>query len=874
MLTVRHLLISLAALAWAIDAGGMPADYASVRTERTVRLDERWPVGQPVRLCALLVEFQEDDVEGTTGTGRMGTGFDSSLVIDPLPHDRQYFADHLSFLRDYYETVSRRNLLFDTTAMTVFPRNEGEFYRLDHPMWHYNYNSDDETLNRKLVELFVESCAKADPDVDFSQFDAVLVFHAGVGKDFNIGYDATPFDIPSAYISQRDLQDYSGVVPIPDDVTRGVILPEGENQLEALDFGVELSLNGILVKLFGNWMGLPDLFDTETGASGIGRWGMMDQGSGNMSALVPGMPDAWSRIFMGWETPLIRVPSGRGDTVRLARFGYESAPQIVKIPITLREYYLLENRDADADSIGYVTLWDRAGKIMRVLADQTIQIEQGFGVPVKASHYDFGIPGSGILIWHVDEDVIEAGLETNTVNINFDHRGVDLVEADGAQDIGYEYGFASAGSGAELGIQEDAWYLNNSQHREANGGATSELFTDHTFPPARLYDGAYTRLRLSNFSPVDSVMSFVCRMEDAAVGYPACIPNALEWTIADLDGDSLRELYVCRYDSLLQISNDGAIRALAALPEGLLPAFPSSVDMDGDGDDELLFEGYDLGILNHDSATISLNTTYAHSSENRVFAARSESGTGRILCIGNDAVQYIWQIFDEDLNLLDRQNLPFLARERISISNLESFPAHRFVISGEALAICYSISDSSLDQVWSISDLRLSGNAMVVVQPDTTAIYLEGYGYVEAATGQALCLAPDCDPPAVDWDGNGVVDGGGWWGRNAIPREDAPQMAATMTWIADLDANGQPDILGLDAPFTPAGETMPRFTRIHAMLHSGGVLADFPVAVFGTEGDIPPFEWSNDGDLYLMYLMQIGDSTYFTPLRLFDAWRT
>ncbi|MBU1983409.1 hypothetical protein KJ815_03255, partial [bacterium] len=534
-MTIRGtLLAGLLAVTFALPALAASVGAVALQSGRTCSLSERWPVGDPIRVCAILVEFQEDSIEGTTGTGRIGTGFDSSLVIDPLPHDREYFRDHLRFLRHYYETVSRGGVVFDTTMMDVFPLIEGSAYRLDYPMWHYNYNSDAELLNRRLVELFIESCAKAseDPELDFTRYNAILVFHAGVGKDFNLGYDPTPFDIPSAYISARDVQSYSGSIQIPGGVERGLILPEGENQREALDYDVELSLNGIMVKLFGNWLGLPDLFDTRTGHSGVGRWGMMDQGSGNMSALVPSLPTAWSRVYMEWQAAAVHLPSGRGDTLHVARFGRGGdVAQIVKIPVTAREYYVIENRDADADSVKCVTLWDRDSlHVMHVYyeertqaregfllsRDRRIEYQPGFGVAVGASHYDFGIPGSGLLIWHIDEDVIVRGLDDNTVNADPDHRGVDLVEADGAQDIGREYGFASAGSGTELGIQEDAWYLNNSQHRAANRGANYELFADYSFPAARIYDGSYTRLRLSNFSAVDSVMSFVCRMEGVA----------------------------------------------------------------------------------------------------------------------------------------------------------------------------------------------------------------------------------------------------------------------------------------------------------------------------------------------------------------------
>jgi len=67
-----------------------------------------------------------------------------------------------------------------------------------------------------------------------------------------------------------------------------------------------------------------------------------------------------------------------------------------------------------------------------------------------------------VLIWHIDESVIDANLADGTVNSDPEHRGVDLEEADGSQDIGRSYGFISAGSGSEDGTVLDFWYDGNS----------------------------------------------------------------------------------------------------------------------------------------------------------------------------------------------------------------------------------------------------------------------------------------------------------------------------------------------------------------------------------------------------------------------------
>ena len=48
------------------------------------------------------------------------------------------------------------------------------------------------------------------------------------------------------------------------------------------------------------------------------------------------------------------------------------------------------------------------------------------------------MPGEGLLIWHIDEEVMSSKWDSNTVNNDEEHKGMDLEEADGAQDIGFQ----------------------------------------------------------------------------------------------------------------------------------------------------------------------------------------------------------------------------------------------------------------------------------------------------------------------------------------------------------------------------------------------------------------------------------------------------
>ncbi|MEJ2536026.1 MAG: hypothetical protein P8048_03045 [Calditrichia bacterium] len=128
-----------------------------------------------------------------------------------------------------------------------------------------------------------------------------MVIHAGVGKAVDIGFDETPQDIPSLFLTSAFLFNTLGVSGITVDngavtVNDGMILPETESQV-----GIELGLNGIFTSNFGSQLGWLDLFSPETRRTGIGRFGLMDAGLFNGDGLLPALPCAWTRLRSGWE---------------------------------------------------------------------------------------------------------------------------------------------------------------------------------------------------------------------------------------------------------------------------------------------------------------------------------------------------------------------------------------------------------------------------------------------------------------------------------------------------------------------------------------------------------------------------------------------
>ena len=501
---------------------------------------------QTMKVLAVRAQFQPDDAETTTGDGTFDLSTSSDpFQVDPPPHNRSYFQDHLIFLKNYYLKVTRGAL---TVEGAVFPQGQNDVYQLDAEMTVYNPNTSAPAINQGLAQLFHDAIQKADEDpaINFSEFDAFIVFHAGVGRDIDFGLDDTPQDIPSIFVTQQFLQENLGIDGISVDngatlVTQGIILPETESQE-----GLQLGLNGMVVSNFGSQLGLPDLFSPETRRTGVGRFGLMDAGLFNGDGLLPALPTAWTRIDAGWDAP-VTIYQAQGDAFTVYQTLSEQEARIYKVPINEKEYFLVENRytgEVNLDSLQFVVN-DQRGELvsMREILETFFPNETRFsdstGVLLDIDNPDRGLPGGGILIWHIDENVIDANRAVNRINADPQHRGVDLEEADGSQDIGEDFTIISGGSGSEIGWPLDPWYAGN------NAPLFNNEFSLSSTPNSRSYTNrANSHIKIYDFSAIDSVATFKVDQNFFQPQFPRRINAAAYGTISSLKvyrGSFLRE---------------------------------------------------------------------------------------------------------------------------------------------------------------------------------------------------------------------------------------------------------------------------------------------------------------------------------------------
>jgi len=529
---------------------------------------------QNINIAAIRVEFQVevDDNDLTTGDGTfMDSVTTDPFAIDRTPHNRTYFNDQIIAADNYFNSVSNGNVRI---TGDVFPKSMDGAYQLSHEMSFYNPNTTQAEIDKGIGKLFIDAVtiADSDPDFNFSDYDLVVVFHAGVGRDIDLGFDETPQDIPSLFVTSNFLKENndSSFAGIPVDggtmvINQGIILPETENQQ-----GVQVALTGLFVSNIGTYLGLFDLFSASEQRSGVGRFGLMDVGLFNISGLIPAPPSAFSRKLLGWESPETLVSNG--DNIQIAKFQSDAAgaiPSMIEIPVNEDESYLLEyrnNMNSNIDSLQFELSKDRdefAGhlEVLKTFFADELEISDSSGVVLSVSNYDLGLPGSGVLIWHIDQSVIRAN-EGKTINDNPDWRAVDLEEADGIQDIGESYDFLDAGFQSELGTRFDYWFHGNDAPLFKN------RFSTDTRPNSLSnLNRAQTGITISNFSSNKAdIMTFNFSRQLVEPGFPVVFNSENTGNTYTLS--AVPENKTTAY--VFTISESGAINAVGLDGNGLL----------------------------------------------------------------------------------------------------------------------------------------------------------------------------------------------------------------------------------------------------------------------------------------------------------------
>ncbi len=338
---------------------------ADMREKRNIAQKNKSSLNSgPFRVLCLLVDFS-DNLSQT-----------QSSFLDTL-----IFENQSGTVRNYYNEISYGQIdivsinLPSTLGWNRAPQ-EYAFYVDDN----YGINSAYPNNSQKLCEDLVDL---ADANIDYSQYDndgdgyvdVIMIVHSGPGAEFSGNtadmwshkWAIKPRSKDGVYIS-----DYT-VMPeywnSPNDLTMGVYCHE-------------------LAHAFG----LPDLYDEDNGSYGTGSYSLMSIGCWNgYLGDSPAHPDAWSRIQLGWLTPINIISSQSNAAI----------PEV-------------EN-----NSVAY-RLW-----INGVIGDEYFLVENRQRVG-----YDAALPGSGLCIWHIDEGLTHNNYEWHPAHDAFGNYLVALEQAD------------------------------------------------------------------------------------------------------------------------------------------------------------------------------------------------------------------------------------------------------------------------------------------------------------------------------------------------------------------------------------------------------------------------------------------------------------
>jgi M6 family metalloprotease-like protein len=296
------------------------------------------------KTLAILVQFTDDPAITTA------TFFDSLL----------FGTGTSKTVRSYYREVSYNQLDIVTVNL---PSSLGWQTAPQTYAYYVNGNNCTGSYPHNCQKLTEDLAALVDPVVDFSQYDnnhdgyvdTVIIIHAGSGAEANGGN--------RNLIWSHSWWTYTN--PVLDGVRIGSYTTEPEYWFSATP-GTSDMTHGVYVHELGHAFGLPDLYDVDYTSSGIGNWSLMSGGSWNgYLGDTPAHPDAWSRTYLEFN-PVTNV-TNTYNLINLPNIEQNKTGSLYRVDTGQpNEYWLLENRQ----KIGS----------------------------------DHALPGSGLLIWHVDNN--------------------------------------------------------------------------------------------------------------------------------------------------------------------------------------------------------------------------------------------------------------------------------------------------------------------------------------------------------------------------------------------------------------------------------------------------------------------------------------
>ena len=392
----------------------------------------------------ILVQFADQASKGST----------------PAQWSDKFFGPANS-VKDYYDEVSYGKLTMDPAAEGHGTANDGVVGWLTLNQNHPNTAGNTDQRNRLLTRDAINA---ANQYVNYASYDAngdgylsARELHVTV---IVAGQEAAGWSQLGKSVWGHNWALFGTERPTVDGVILGDSTRDGGYSQFGEWHGDHMATIGIMIHELGHDLNLPDLYDTDGSSQGVGAWSVMGSGTwlattGNYPGSSPAHLDPFSKSYEGWLTPQKVSGSNLSTSIQQAETN-ATAIQLLDNPNGVDwtfggssgtgEYFLVENRQ-------------RVG-------------------------YDAALPGTGLLVWHIDETRIS----DNTANATDSRRLVDVEEADG---------FGHLDSKTNRGDTGDPY----------PGSSNNTLFNGSSNPNSLLYSGNSSGITVSNISGSSSTMS-------------------------------------------------------------------------------------------------------------------------------------------------------------------------------------------------------------------------------------------------------------------------------------------------------------------------------------------------------------------------------
>lgn len=471
-------------------SGRMAADRAAGRNVP----QKVFPNSGTRKVLVLLAGFSDADLHD-------GTGIDGFEGSTPTFYDDLFTGTSSASMswKKYYMDMSNGKLILD------FDVYDAGQVSGSHNSYGANIGIEDADPQGFVTDAVNNLITDFDSTVDFSQYDndgdgyidTVIVIHQGPGEE--ISGETT------------DIWSHQwGITPVS--TNDGVSFSNYAIQPEYVQTPGDSTI-GVFVHEFAHVLGLPDLYDTSGASDGIGDWGVMAGGSWSGPDWKGSRPtplSAWSRLQLRWLSVNVIKQAGQALLpvipwskilrnllilsilsalliLMLEKLKVLPSIKPVLIPLIFISTILFSTC-GEKDTLEIETLVDietsYEAQILEITPDEYILMENKVRKDETWTEY---LPGSGLMMYHIDDSLIAARFGSNDIN-NYSlnsQLGVRVIEADG---------------GNELLNADDGDY-----------GSPSDIFSKrnrHALTSYKTNDGTDAGFEISNISAEGSSMSY------------------------------------------------------------------------------------------------------------------------------------------------------------------------------------------------------------------------------------------------------------------------------------------------------------------------------------------------------------------------------